>query len=121
MLSEYEHFDHLTHVHVNCTDQHFLACCVSFYVGCINFLSSWCLILIGAPCVSFFRSIPGGSPTTVRIFDLATSAEVTSLRDIHQRNINISRFANHSPHLIATSSFDGSVKLFDLRAGQVRA
>jgi len=53
----------------------------------------------------------------VPIFDLATGKEVLYFKDIHDQHINIARFANETPYLLATCSFDRAVKVWDLRAG----
>ena len=51
----------------------------------------------------------------VRVCDLETGVITHRYNSIHQDHINISRFANLSPHLFATSSFDGTIKTWDLR------
>ena len=59
--------------------------------------------------------VASGYTTTVRIYDLETAKVIQDHVGIHSNHINISRFANHSPYLFSTSSFDGSAKTFDLR------
>ncbi|CAM9440289.1 unnamed protein product, partial [Laminaria digitata] len=51
----------------------------------------------------------------VRLFDVATGSVVREFAEIHEDHINISRFANHSPFVFATSSFDKTVKAWDSR------
>eukprot|EP00903_Cladosiphon_okamuranus_P011781 g11074.t1 len=51
----------------------------------------------------------------VKLFDLATGQVVRAFDGIHEDHINISRFANHSPFVFATSSFDKTVKAWDSR------
>ena len=51
----------------------------------------------------------------VELIDIATGQSVTTLKNVHDEHVNISRFANMSPHLFATSSLDGNAKLWDLR------
>ncbi|KAF0698775.1 Aste57867_10633 [Aphanomyces stellatus] len=57
-----------------------------------------------------------GQAHSVRIYDLGTGGLVRTFDDVHAKEINLSRFANHSPSLFATCSFDKTVKLWDLRA-----
>lgn len=56
-----------------------------------------------------------GYSTGVNIVDLETGAPVRTYRNIHQDHVNISRFSYLSPHLFATSSFDSTIKTWDLR------
>lgn len=59
--------------------------------------------------------IASGYSTVVPIYDLETQQVVRRFSDIHATHINISRFANTNPNLFATSSFDGCLKVWDLR------
>lgn len=56
-----------------------------------------------------------GYSTTVGLYDIETGATVRLYKDIHKDHINISRFTNNSPHIFGTSSFDSTIKLWDLR------
>lgn len=56
-----------------------------------------------------------GYTTSVDILDMETGVAVYNYQNIHQDHINISRFCNRSPNLFATSSFDGTIKTWDLR------
>lgn len=56
-----------------------------------------------------------GFSRDVSLFDLVSGKKVSELKEIHSNFINITRFANFSPHLLATSSFDSTCKLWDLR------
>lgn len=58
-----------------------------------------------------------GYHKSVPIFDLATGKRVLYFEDIHEKSINIARFANETPHLLATCSFDRAVKVWDMRVG----
>jgi len=57
-----------------------------------------------------------GFSRDVTLYDLVTGQRVSELREIHANFINIIRFSHLSPHLFATSSFDSTCKLWDLRA-----
>jgi WD40 repeat protein len=59
--------------------------------------------------------IVSGFSRDVSLFDLISGRKVSEFREIHSNFINITRFANFSPHLLATSSFDSTCKLWDLR------
>eukprot|EP00271_Cylindrocystis_brebissonii_P010026 TRINITY_DN259_c4_g1_i1.p1 TRINITY_DN259_c4_g1~~TRINITY_DN259_c4_g1_i1.p1 ORF type:complete len:955 (+),score=205.76 TRINITY_DN259_c4_g1_i1:238-3102(+) len=78
----YEDFEQLTSVHVNCSDELFLA---------------------------------SGYTNDVGLYDLGTSRRLRIFPNLHEEHINVVKFAHHSPHLFATSSFDRTVKLWDLR------
>jgi WD40 repeat protein len=56
-----------------------------------------------------------GSTNNIRINDLETGAIVRQYDNIHDDCINLCRFSNNSPNLFATSSFDKSAKLWDMR------
>ena len=56
-----------------------------------------------------------GYSTGINIVDLETSQVVRKYENIHSDHVNISRFSNLSPHLLATSSFDSTIKTWDLR------
>lgn len=85
IVAEYEPFEKLTSIHMNCSNQHLLI---------------------------------SGYSTGAKIYDTVTSALVREYKDVHADHINISRFCNLSPHLLATSSFDGSIKTWDMRVSQ---
>ena len=40
-----------------------------------------------------------------------------TFKNLHSQHINVLKFANHSPTVFATSSFDRDVKLWDMRQG----
>ncbi|CAM9822911.1 unnamed protein product [Discosporangium mesarthrocarpum] len=61
------------------------------------------------------RMLASGYSYDVRLFDLETGTVVCEFKRIHEDHINISRFANHSPFVFATSSFDRTVKAWDSR------
>ncbi|XP_021912286.1 uncharacterized protein LOC110826021 isoform X1 [Carica papaya] len=75
-------FDQLTSVHINSTDEIFLA---------------------------------SGYSKDVALYDIASGRRLQVFTNMHQQHINVVKFANHSPSLFATSSFDQDVKLWDLR------
>eukprot|EP00923_Selenidium_pygospionis_P039270 GHVN01068348.1.p1 GENE.GHVN01068348.1~~GHVN01068348.1.p1 ORF type:complete len:2011 (+),score=329.56 GHVN01068348.1:665-6697(+) len=50
----------------------------------------------------------------VGLYDLRTGAH-SMCEELHHGYINILRFANYSPHIFATASFDQSCKVWDLR------
>ena len=56
-----------------------------------------------------------GYSNNANIYDLNTGKIIQEYNDVHSYHINISRFSNRSPHVFATSSFDKSIKLWDLR------
>ncbi|CEM00027.1 unnamed protein product [Vitrella brassicaformis CCMP3155] len=49
------------------------------------------------------------------LYDVATARQLQVFDNVHHHHINILRFSNHSPHIFATSSFDQTCKLWDLR------
>ncbi|ETW08579.1 hypothetical protein, variant 1 [Aphanomyces invadans] len=57
-----------------------------------------------------------GNSHSVRIYDMQSGHIVRTFDDIHEKEINLSRFANLSPTLFATCSFDKTVKLWDTRS-----
>ena len=59
--------------------------------------------------------VVSGFSRDVSLFDLVSGKKVSEFKEIHSNFINITRFANFSPHLLATSSFDSTCKLWDLR------
>lgn len=78
----YENFEQLTSVHINSTDEYFLA---------------------------------SGYSRNVGLYDLCTGKKLQIFNDLHQKHINVVKFAHHSPNLFATSSFDKEIKMWDLR------
>lgn len=54
------------------------------------------------------------------IYDIETGKVVREYVGIHTDHINISRFANHSPSIFSTSSFDSTVKTWDTRMTETK-
>ncbi|PON74746.1 WD repeat containing protein [Parasponia andersonii] len=84
----FDEFDQLTSVHVNSTDELFLA---------------------------------SGYSRNVALYDISSGRRLQVFTDMHQEHINVVKFANHSPSIFATSSFDHDVKMWDLRQKPIRA
>lgn len=61
-----------------------------------------------------------GTSKDITIYDLKTGQKTLDMERIHTDSINISRFSNHSPNVLATCSFDTTVKLWDMRAPHQR-
>lgn len=59
--------------------------------------------------------LASGYSSSVRLYDLGTGKLAREFAGIHTDHINITRFAHHSPNLFATSSFDRTIKVWDLR------
>ncbi|XP_076934884.1 protein DWD HYPERSENSITIVE TO UV-B 1-like [Bidens hawaiensis] len=78
----FDEFDQLTSVHVNSSDELFVA---------------------------------SGYSEHVALYDISTGKRVQVFTNMHQEHINVVKFANHSPSMFATSSFDHDVKMWDLR------
>ncbi|KAF7129725.1 hypothetical protein RHSIM_Rhsim10G0162500 [Rhododendron simsii] len=78
----FDEFDQLTSVHVNSTDEWFLA---------------------------------SGYSKNVALCEIGCGRHLQVFVDMHQEHINVVKFANHSPSIFATSSFDQDVKMWDLR------
>ncbi|XP_017230604.1 protein DWD HYPERSENSITIVE TO UV-B 1 isoform X2 [Daucus carota subsp. sativus] len=83
----YVEFDQLTSVHVNSTDELFLA---------------------------------SGYSKDVALYDISSGKRIQVFSDMHRQHINVVKFANHSPSLFATSSFDQDIKMWDLRQKPVQ-
>lgn len=84
----FDEFDQLTSVHVNSTDELFLA---------------------------------SGYSRNVALYDISSGRRLQVFTDMHREHINVVKFANHSPSIFATSSFDQDVKMWDLRQKPTRA
>jgi hypothetical protein len=61
--------------------------------------------------------LTSGYRRDVNVVDLETGALTRTLHEPHSQHINISRFACTSPNLFCTSSFDKTIKVWDLRVG----
>ncbi|KAF3435516.1 hypothetical protein FNV43_RR22605 [Rhamnella rubrinervis] len=83
----FDEFDQLTSVHVNSTDEFFLA---------------------------------SGYSRNVALYDIGSGRRLHMFTDMHREHINVVKFANHSPSIFATSSFDQDVKMWDLRQKPLR-
>jgi WD40 repeat protein len=78
----FDEFDQLTSVHVNSTDELFLA---------------------------------SGYSRNVALYDISCGRRLEVFSDMHREHINVVKFANYSPSVFVTSSFDQDVKMWDLR------
>jgi hypothetical protein len=56
-----------------------------------------------------------GYSHSIELSDLGTGALLKRLAEVHRDNVNVLKFMHHDANVFATSSFDGSVKLWDLR------
>ncbi|XP_075654235.1 protein DWD HYPERSENSITIVE TO UV-B 1-like isoform X2 [Castanea sativa] len=83
----YDDFEQLTSLHINSTDDQFIA---------------------------------SGYSKNVALYDISSGKRLQLLTNMHREPINVVKFANHSPFLFATSSFDHDVKMWDLRQKPVR-
>ncbi|KFK30066.1 hypothetical protein AALP_AA7G212200 [Arabis alpina] len=59
--------------------------------------------------------LASGYSKDVALYDIGSGKRLQVFADMHQEHINVVKFANHSPSVFATSSFDKDVKLWDLR------
>ncbi|KAA0169914.1 hypothetical protein FNF27_06806 [Cafeteria roenbergensis] len=56
-----------------------------------------------------------GYSNDVSVYDIETGKRAVHFRSAHTAHINIARFAHESPNVMATSSFDKTIKVWDLR------
>ncbi|KAI3695601.1 hypothetical protein L1987_78599 [Smallanthus sonchifolius] len=59
--------------------------------------------------------LASGYSEHVALYDISTGKCLQVFTNMHQEHINVVKFANHSPSMFATSSFDHDVKMWDLR------
>ncbi|XP_076941365.1 protein DWD HYPERSENSITIVE TO UV-B 1-like [Bidens hawaiensis] len=59
--------------------------------------------------------LASGYSKDVALYDISTGRRLQVFTDMHKEHINVVKFANHSPSMFATSSFDHDVKMWDLR------
>lgn len=56
-----------------------------------------------------------GRSSNVGLFDVGTGRRVETMMRCHSNSINVIKFAHHNPNILITSSFDRSVRKWDLR------
>jgi hypothetical protein len=56
-----------------------------------------------------------GFSRDLTLYDTFTGKRIRDMREVHTNFINIVRFAHDNPHMYATSSFDSTCKIWDLR------
>ncbi len=61
------------------------------------------------------KFLVSGYSTSIRLYDLGCGLELETIHGCHSEHINVLKFAHRNPNLFVTSSFDKSVKLWDLR------
>ncbi|KAL8209246.1 hypothetical protein R6Q57_008658 [Mikania cordata] len=59
--------------------------------------------------------LASGYSEHVALYDINTGKRLQVFTNMHEEHINVVKFANHSPSIFATSSFDHDVKMWDLR------
>ena len=67
-------------------------------------------------CTDDYVAVSGFSKD-IALYDVYTGSCVNVVRNVHSDWVNIVRFANQSPNILASASFDQSLKLYDLRCG----
>ncbi|EKX41632.1 hypothetical protein GUITHDRAFT_164342 [Guillardia theta CCMP2712] len=66
------------------------------------------------------KFLVSGYSNDVALYDLKVGKKIQTFKSLHSQHINVLKFANFSPSLFATSSFDKDVKMWDLREGANR-
>ncbi|CAA2958498.1 Transducin family WD-40 repeat family isoform 1 [Olea europaea subsp. europaea] len=64
--------------------------------------------------------LTSGYSKKVAIYDICSGKRLQLFTDMHREPINVAKFANHSPNLMVTSSFDRDVKMWDLRQKPIK-
>ncbi|KAK9285113.1 hypothetical protein L1049_024298 [Liquidambar formosana] len=64
--------------------------------------------------------LASGYSKNVALYDIGSGRRLNLFTDMHREPINVAKFANHSPFMFATSSFDHDIKMWDLRQKPVR-
>ncbi|KAL5561336.1 hypothetical protein UlMin_031083 [Ulmus minor] len=64
--------------------------------------------------------LTSGYTREVALYDIGSGRLLKLFNNMHQQHINFVKFANHSPAIFATSSFDRDVKVWDLRQKPLR-
>jgi hypothetical protein len=62
--------------------------------------------------------VVSGFSRHVGLYDLESGTEVEHMSNVHDDLINVLKFANHNPNIFVTSSFDRSVRKWDLRVAR---
>ncbi|PIN18387.1 hypothetical protein CDL12_08944 [Handroanthus impetiginosus] len=61
------------------------------------------------------KCLTSGYSKKVSVYDICNGQRLHMFTDMHREPINVAKFANHSPNVFVTSSFDRDVKMWDLR------
>lgn len=64
--------------------------------------------------------LASGYSKNVGLYDINSGRQIQMFTDMHRAHINVVKFSNHSPSVFATSSFDGDIKMWDLRQQPIR-
>ena len=61
------------------------------------------------------RMIASGYEENMAVYDVGQGTRIRTLLKVHQKHINVTKFANTMPDIFASCSFDRTFKLWDLR------